>query len=304
MAEVNVLHGHTRSAWRDYLELCKPKVVALMLLTSAIGMLLATPAMVAWDIMIFGNIGIALCAGSAATINHFVDRHVDLKMARTSNRPVAKGRVEPQQALIFALLIGTLGMAILLVFINALTAWLTLASLLGYALIYTLFLKRATPQNIVIGGIAGAAPPLLGWVSVTGEIHGYGLLLVLIIFAWTPPHFWALAIHRKDDYAKADIPMLPVTHGERYTKLHVLLYTIILFMVTLLPYATGMFNWLYLLGAVSLGGGFIYWSIVLLIGKQKNAAIETFKYSIIYLMALFVVMLLDHYLLPTQALFV
>ncbi len=304
MAEVNVLHGHTRSAWRDYLELCKPKVVALMLLTSAIGMLIATPAMVAWDIMIFGNIGIALCAGSAATINHFVDRHVDLKMARTSNRPVAKGRVEPQQALIFALLIGTLGMAILLVFINALTAWLTLASLLGYALIYTLFLKRATPQNIVIGGIAGAAPPLLGWVSVTGEIHGYGLLLVLIIFAWTPPHFWALAIHRKDDYAKADIPMLPVTHGERYTKLHVLLYTIILFMVTLLPYATGMFNWLYLLGAVSLGGGFIYWSIVLLIGKQKNAAIETFKYSIIYLMALFVVMLLDHYLLPTQALFV
>ncbi len=304
MAEVNVLHGHTRSAWRDYLELCKPKVVALMLLTSAIGMLLATPAMVAWDIMIFGNIGIALCAGSAATINHFVDRHVDLKMARTSNRPVAKGRVEPQQALIFALLIGTLGMAILLVFINALTAWLTLASLLGYALIYTLFLKRATPQNIVIGGIAGAAPPLLGWVSVTGEIHGYGLLLVLIIFAWTPPHFWALAIHRKDDYAKADIPMLPVTHGERYTKLHVLLYTIILFMVTLLPYATGMFNWLYLLGAVSLGGGFIYGSIVLLIGKQKNAAIETFKYSIIYLMALFVVMLLDHYLLPTQALFV
>ncbi len=294
----NSIVASNRPLWRDYLELCKPKVVALMLLTSLIGMLLATPGLVPLDIIILGNLGIALCAGSAAAVNHLVDRHIDLKMRRTHNRPIAKGRVGPQQALIFAFAIGLLGMAILLFFINALTAWLTLASLLGYALVYTLFLKRATPQNIVIGGIAGAAPPLLGWTAVTNSIDGHGLLLVLIIFAWTPPHFWALAVHRKDDYAKADIPMLPVTHGERYTKLHILLYTIILCIVTLLPYLTGMFNWLYLLGAVVLGGGFIYWSVVMLIGKNEKAPMETFKYSIIYLMALFVVMLLDHYLLP------
>ena len=269
-----------------------------MLLTSVIGMLLATPNMVPWDIMLLGNLGIALCAGSAAVINHIVDRHIDQKMRRTSNRPIVKGRVQPQQALLFALAIGIAGMATLLIFINATTAWLTLASLLGYALVYTLFLKRATPQNIVIGGIAGAAPPLLGWTAVTGEIHGHGLLLVLIIFAWTPPHFWSLAVHRKEEYANADIPMLPVTHGEHYTKLHILLYTFMMFAVTLLPFATGMFGWIYLLGALVLGGGFIYWSIVLLMGKQPNAAMDTFKYSIVYLMALFVVMLLDHYVLP------
>lgn len=287
-----------RPLWKDYLELCKPKVVLLMLLTSVIGMLLATTGFVPLDILILGNLGIALCAGSAAAINHLVDRHIDLKMMRTHNRPIAKGRVEPQQALIFAFVIGSCGMAILLFFVNALTAWLTLASLLGYALVYTLFLKRATPQNIVIGGLAGAAPPLLGWTAVTNSIDGHGLLLALIIFAWTPPHFWALAVHRKDDYAKADIPMLPVTHGERYTKLHILLYTIILCIVTFLPYLTGMFNWLYLLGAIVLGGGFLYWSIVMLISDRKDAPMETFKYSIIYLMCLFVIMLLDHYLLP------
>jgi protoheme IX farnesyltransferase len=271
-----------------------------MLLTSLIGMLLATTEFVGIDILIFGNLGIAFCAGSAATINHLVDRHVDLKMQRTLNRPIAKGRVEPQQAFIFAIITGALGMAILLYFINALTAWLTLASLLGYAVIYTLFLKRATPQNIVIGGLAGAAPPLLGWTAVTNSVDGHGLLLVLIIFAWTPPHFWALAVHRKDEYAKADIPMLPVTHGERYTKLHILLYTIILCIVTLLPYLTGMFNWLYLLGAVVLGAGFMYWSIVMLVTDRKDAPMETFKYSIVYLMCLFVIMLLDHYLLPSS----
>jgi len=289
-----------RPVWRDYLELCKPRVVALMLLTSLIGMLLSTPGLVPLDVIVLGNLGIALCAGSAATINHLVDRRIDLKMQRTHNRPIAKGRVEPQQALIFALATGLLGMAILLFFINALTAWLTLASLLGYALVYTLFLKRATPQNIVIGGLAGAAPPLLGWTAVTNSLDGHGLLLVLIIFAWTPPHFWALAVHRKDEYAKADIPMLPVTHGERYTKLHILLYTIILCVVTLLPYLTGMFNWLYLLGAIVLGAGFVYWSLVMLLGNNPDSAMETFKYSIIYLMALFVVMLLDHYLLPVN----
>jgi protoheme IX farnesyltransferase len=296
----NSILSSDQPTWRDYFELCKPKVVALMLLTSLIGMLLASPDMVPLGIIFWGNLGIALCAGSAATINHLVDRHIDQKMQRTSNRPVAKGRVAPQQALMFALLVGVLGMAILLVFINAITAWLTLASLLGYALVYTLFLKRATPQNIVIGGLAGAAPPLLGWTSVTNSIDGHGLLLVLIIFAWTPPHFWALAVHRKDEYAKADIPMLPVTHGEQYTKLHILLYTIILCIVTVLPYITGMFSWLYLIGAVVLGGGFIYWSIVMLLQKQGNAAMETFNYSIIYLMSLFVIMLLDHYLLPTH----
>ena len=286
--------------WKDYLELCKPKVVALMLLTSVIGMLLATPGLVPWQIMLLGNLGIAFCAGSAAVINHIVDRHIDQKMRRTSNRPIVKGRVQPQQALLFALILGILGTATLLTFTNLTTTWLTLACLIGYALVYTLFLKRATPQNIVIGGIAGAAPPLLGWTAVTGEIHGHGLLLVLIIFAWTPPHFWALAVHRKDEYASADIPMLPVTHGERYTKLHIMLYTLIMFVVTLLPFVTGMFGWVYLLGAVILGSGFIYWSIVLLIGKQPNAAMDTFRYSIVYLMALFVVMLLDHYLLPSS----
>ena len=195
-----------------------------MILTVVIGMCLATPGWVARDILFFGNLGIALCAGSAAVINHVVDRRIDTVMARTMKRPVATGKVEPLNALLFALAIGVAGMGILLTLVNALTAWLTLASLLGYAVVYTLFLKRATPQNIVIGGIAGAAPPLLGWTAVTGEFHGNALLLVLIIFAWTPPHFWALAIHRKEEYAKADVPMLPVTHGEAYTKLHILLY--------------------------------------------------------------------------------
>ena len=287
----------SRATWRDYYELTKPRVVMLMILTSVIGMLLAVPGMVPLDILILGNLGIALCAGSAAAVNHLVDRQIDIKMARTSNRPIARGRIEPQKAVLFALVLGCAGMGILLAFVNALTAWLTLVSLLGYAVVYTMFLKRATPQNIVIGGIAGAAPPLLGWVAVTGELHGHGLLLVLIIFAWTPPHFWALAVHRRDEYAKADIPMLPVTHGIAYTKLHILLYTFVLFAVTLLPFATAMLGWLYLLGAVVLGVGFIYWAIEMLRDKNPNAGMETFRYSIIYLMALFCIMLLDHYLI-------
>jgi protoheme IX farnesyltransferase len=215
---------------------------------------------------------------------------------------VAQGRVGTLQAAAFALVLGAAGMAVLLIWINALTAWLTLASLVGYAFIYTLFLKRATPQNIVIGGLAGAAPPLLGWTAVTGEIHGHALLLVLIIFAWTPPHFWALAIHRREEYAAVDIPMLPVTHGVAFTKLHILLYTVIMFLITLLPFVTRLSGPLYLLGAVVLGVGFLYWAIVLIRGTNPNAPMETFKYSIIYLMALFVVMLLDHYLFPIQAL--
>lgn len=288
----------SQPVWRDYLELCKPKVVALMLLTSLIGMLLAVPGMVPIGVVFWGNLGIALCAGSAAAVNHLVDRQIDQKMQRTHNRPIAKGRLDPINAALFAFVIGMLGMLVLWIFVNALTAWLTLASLVGYALIYTLFLKRATPQNIVIGGLAGAAPPLLGWTAVTNSIDGHALLLVLIIFAWTPPHFWALAVHRKDDYAKADIPMLPVTHGEQYTKVHIVLYTIIMILVTVLPYITGMFHELYLAGALILGAGFLYWSVVMLFNRHPNAPMETFRYSIIYLMALFVVMLLDHYLLP------
>ncbi|WP_226643794.1 heme o synthase [Microbulbifer variabilis] len=281
--------------WRDYYELTKPRVVMLMILTSLIGMLLAVPGMVPFSILIWGNLGIALCAGSAAAVNHLVDRYIDTKMARTSNRPVARGRVEPRKAIIFSLLLGILGMAVLMIFVNILTAWLTLISLIGYAVIYTMFLKHATPQNIVIGGLAGAAPPLLGWTAVTNEIHPHALLLVLIIFAWTPPHFWALAVHRREDYARAKVPMLPVTHGVPYTNLHILLYTFILFAVSLLPFATAMLGWLYLLGAIVLGLGFVYWSLVMLRGRDSNAGIETFKYSIIYLMALFCIMLLDHY---------
>lgn len=291
-----------RATWRDYKELTKPNVVLLMILTSAIGMFMAVPGMVPLHVLVLGNLGIALCAGAAATVNHLVDQRIDQRMSRTYKRPVAQGRIGTGQAAAFALLTGGLGMAILLIWVNALTAWLTLASLVGYAFVYTMFLKRATPQNIVIGGLAGAAPPLLGWTAVTGEIHGHALLLVLIIFAWTPPHFWALAIHRREEYAAVDIPMLPVTHGVAFTKLHILLYTVIMFLITLLPYATRMSGPLYLLGAVVLGGGFLYWAIELLRGKNVNAPMETFRYSIIYLMALFVVMLVDHYLFPVSTL--
>ncbi|MCP6696965.1 heme o synthase [Pseudomonas donghuensis] len=286
-----------QAGWRDYLELTKPKVVVLMLITSLVGMFLATRAGVPWTILLFGNLGIACCAGGAAVVNHVVDRRIDALMARTHKRPIAEGRVTPAAALTFALLLATLGMALLLVFTNALTAWLTLASLLGYAVIYTGFLKRATPQNIVIGGLAGAAPPLLGWVAISGHISAEPLLLVLIIFAWTPPHFWALAIHRKEEYAKADIPMLPVTHGEHYTKVHILLYTLVLLAVSLLPYAIHMSGPLYLACALALGGRFLQWAWVLYRGSRPHAAIKTFKYSIWYLLLLFIALLVDHYLL-------
>jgi len=294
-AEINTI----AVSWRDYLELCKPNVVALMVLTSLIGMLLATDQAVPMAVLIFGNLGIALCSGSAAAVNHIVDRHVDDKMARTLNRPLAQGRLKTEYAVIFALITGIIGMAILLVFTNVLTAWLTLASLVGYAFIYTMFLKHATPQNIVIGGLAGAAPPLLGWTAVTGEIHHNALLLVLIIFAWTPPHFWALAVHRKDEYAKAKIPMLPVTHGEYYTKINILLYTLLLIVVTTIPYLTGMFGWLYLVSSLLLGLGFLYWAVVMLRSKGGNSGMKTFQYSIVYLMVLFAVMLVDHYFIAT-----
>ncbi|MEE3923812.1 heme o synthase [Pseudomonas viridiflava] len=285
------------SLWQDYLELTKPKVVVLMLITSMIGMFLATDTAVPWITLIVGNLGIGLCAAGAAVVNHVVDRRIDAQMARTHHRPIAQGRVPPVAALSFALLLALSGQALLFIFINALTAWLTLASLLGYAVIYTGFLKRATPQNIVIGGLAGAAPPLLGWVAVTGQVSAEPLLLVLIIFAWTPPHFWALAIHRKAEYARVEIPMLPVTHGEHYTKLHIVLYTCILLAVSLLPYVIHMSSLLYLLCALALGLRFLRWSWVLYRGTRPHAAINTFKYSVWYLFLLFIALLADHYLL-------
>ena len=293
-----VLTAHAASAsWRDYLELTKPRVVLLMLITSLVGMFLATRAGVPWTVLLFGNLGIGLCAGAAAAVNHVVDRRIDSIMARTHKRPVTSGRVSPVAALAFALALAIAGMSLLLLFTNELAAWLTLASLLGYAVIYTGFLKRATPQNIVIGGLAGAAPPLLGWVAVTGQVTAEPLLLVLIIFAWTPPHFWALAIHRKDEYAKVNVPMLPVTHGVHYTKVHILLYTAMLLAVSFMPFAIHMSGPLYLAAAVLLGARFLYWTIALYRDSRPHAAIKTFKFSIWYLFALFIALLVDHYLL-------
>jgi len=282
-------------AWRDFYELCKPRVVALMMLTSVVGMLLATPDGLPWHALFWGNLGIALMASSAAAINHIVDQRIDAVMARTKQRPIVQGRVDAVHALLFAFALAVVGMGILLMMVNQLTAWLTLASLIGYAVIYTLFLKRATPQNIVLGGLAGAAPPLLGWTAVTNSVDAHALLLVLIIFAWTPPHFWALAVHRKEEYSKAEIPMLPVTHGERYTKLHILLYTFILFAVTLLPFISGMSGWIYFVSAVLLGLRFLDWAIAMWRDSRPHSAIKTFKYSITYLMLLFLALLVDHY---------
>lgn len=296
MAEALGTVAAEQASWHDYLEMCKPKVVALMLLTSVIGMFLSTPGMVPLDILLFGNLGIALAAGSAASVNHIVDRQIDLMMARTHKRPMAQGRVKLSHAIVFAVMVGVLGISILVVLVNPLTAWLTLASLIGYAFIYTGFLKRATPQNITIGGLSGAIPPLLGWTSVTDSLDPHALLLVLIIFAWTPPHFWALAIHRQEEYAKVKIPMLPVTHGERFTALHILLYTLMMIAVSLLPFVTGMSGLLYLLCAITLGAGFLYWAAVLIRGTNPRAPLKTFRYSITYLMLLFVAMLVDHYL--------
>jgi protoheme IX farnesyltransferase len=272
----------------------------LMLLCTVVGMFLATTGMVPWDILVFGNLGVALVAGSAAALNHLVDAGIDAKMARTQSRPIAQGRVSSLQGAIFIGITGIAGLTILAVLVNPLTAWLNLASWVGYGIIYTVYLKRATPQNIVIGGIFGAAPPLFGWTAVTNSIDGGGLLLVLIIFAWTPPHFWALAIDRMEDYRKVDIPMLPVTHGEHYTKVHILLYTIIMIVTSIMPYLIGMSNLLYLVSALALGAGFLYWSLKMLLGNDPRAPIETFRYSIFYLMALFIALLVDHYIFPVS----
>lgn len=284
-----------QASWRDYYQLTKPKVVALMMVTTLVGMALASPGWIPLNALILGNLGIALCAGSAACVNHLVDEEIDQRMARTQGRPVAAGRVPVRNAVIFAAVTAAVGAGILAYGVNMLTAWLTLASLIGYAFIYTLLLKRATPQNIVIGGLAGAAPPLLGWTSVTGSIDPEALLLVLIIFAWTPPHFWALAIHRKDEYAKVNVPMLPVTHGDKFTRLHILLYTIILVLITIMPYLIGMSGLVYLAGAMVLNIGYLYWGIRLMVSKDEKDPMRSFGYSIWYLLALFVALLVDHY---------
>lgn len=282
--------------WRDYIELCKPRVVLLMLLTVVVGMYLATPGWIDLSLVGFTLMGIGFCAGSAAAINHLVDRHIDSIMARTKKRPVAHGRVSVGQALWFALIIGVLGLSVLTVYVNKLTALLTFVTLIGYAGVYTGYLKRATSQNIVIGGLAGAAPPLLGWTAVTNQLDPQALLLVLIIFTWTPPHFWALAIYRLEEYKHAQIPMLPVTHGIQFTKLNVYLYTILLLVVSVLPFVIGMSGLIYLIGALILGGRFLYWAHKLYRTEKPVVAMQTFRFSIVYLMFLFVFLLIDHYL--------
>ncbi len=282
--------------WRDYYALTKPGVVQLLVFTAIVGMFLSTPGMVPWETLVFGSLGIALAAASAAAINHVLDQRIDAAMARTRMRPLPSGRIGERDALTFALGLGLAGLAILVLFVNALTAALTFLSLIGYAVVYTAYLKRATPQNIVIGGAAGAAPPVLGWAAVTNEISGYALLLFLIIFTWTPPHFWALAIARRRDYERAEIPMFPVAYGEEMTKSFVIYYTILLVVVTILPYLTGMSGVLYLLGALALGAGFLGYVLRLKLAPRQDTAMKTFAYSITYLMALFSFLLVDHYI--------
>jgi protoheme IX farnesyltransferase len=282
-------------SWRDYLALCKPRVVALIVFTALIGMLMASPTLVPLDRLLIANLGIALAAASAAAINHVAEHRIDALMARTKNRPLPQGELNTRQAFIFALALGFLSMYLLVAFINVLTAVLTFLSLIGYAVIYTMYLKHATPQNIVIGGAAGAAPPVLGWTAVTGTLDPHSLLLFLIIFAWTPPHFWALAVYRREDYANAEIPMLPNTHGPAFTRLHVLLYTILLIAVTLLPFATYMCGPIYLAGAMALNAVFLYYAIRMQFDDSDALAYATFKYSIVYLTLLFAVLFVDHY---------
>ena len=280
----------------NYLDLCKPKVVVLIIFTAIIGMFLAVPGMVPLQVLVFGTLGIGLAASSAAAFNHFLDRKQDATMGRTRHRPLPTGQLEGSHVVAFATTLGILSMLALMFFVNTLTAVLTFTSLIGYALIYTVYLKHATPQNIVIGGAAGAAPPVLGWCAVTGTIDPHALLLFLIIFVWTPPHFWALAVARRDEYAKANIPMLPVTHGADFTRLHILLYTILLVLVTLLPYLTGMSGIFYFAVSLVLNVIFLYYSIVLIRSRDDGIAMKTFGFSILYLMILFSVLLIDHYL--------
>ena len=291
--QANSVNDLSASSWRDYLELCKPRVVLLMLLCATVGMFLATDSLVAFDLLLFTNLGIALVAGSAASVNHIIDAQIDINMARTAQRPIAQGRVSVKSGILFSAVTGIAGMSILALLVNPLTAWLNLGSWIGYGIIYSAYLKCATPQNIVIGGLFGAAPPLFGWTAVTNQIDAGGVLLVMIIFTWTPPHFWALALDRKEEYAKVNIPMLPVTHGERVTKYYILGYTLLLAGVTVIPFMIGMSGVFYLLSALALGFVFVVWSIRLLL-DHDGAAIKTFRYSIFYLMMLFICLLIDH----------
>ena len=282
---------------RSYYLLCKPNVVYMMLICALVGMLLAEDSVSSITTIMVALLGIALCSGSAAAINQVIDRNADAAMTRTDQRPLPQGDLSPFHASSFALVIGVLGALILYFYINTLTMILTLASLIGYAFIYTVYLKRATPQNIVIGGLAGAAPPLLGWSAISNTIDPYALLLVLIIFVWTPPHFWALAIYRKDEYAKESIPMLPVTHGVSFTKLQIVLYTIILFIVSVLPYIVLMSGFVYLISAITLSSLFMYYSIKLYFSDDDAVAMKTFNFSIYYIFLIFIALLCDHYLI-------
>lgn len=279
---------------RNYIELCKPRVVMLMILTSIVGMCLAPSTSIPIVPLILGNLGIALVASAAATLNHVADQHIDKLMRRTERRPIVQGKITVKNSLIFSGLMCIIGMLILFLFINSLTAILTFLSLIGYAVCYTLYLKHATPQNIVIGGIAGAVPPLLGWTAVTGSISPEALLLVLIIYVWTPPHFWALAIYRLEDYAKANIPMLPNTHGVAYTKLNIVLYTLLLLCVTSLPFIIKMSGLIYLVGITLANLIFLFYALRLFFSDNKKYAISTFRYSIYYLGILFLLLLIDH----------
>jgi len=293
----NEIKMNEQASWRDYYDLCKPRVIVLLVITAMVGVVLASPVgELSIFVLIVSSIGIGLGSAAGAVINQIVERESDAKMARTESRPLPQGRVEQKNAFIFALLLAAGSVFVLTAWINVLTAVLTFASMIGYAVIYTMYLKKATPQNIVIGGLAGAMPPLLGWVAVTNSIDPQGLLLVLIIYTWTPPHFWALAIHRRDDYAKVNLPMLPVTHGIEFTKYSILGYTIIMIMVTLLPYLIFMSGWIYLVCATLLNLYFLYMVLVLMFSKKDNAAMKTFVYSINYLLLLFVSMVVDHYL--------
>jgi protoheme IX farnesyltransferase len=284
--------------WRRYLELTKPRVVALVTFTAIVGTLLASPGAPPLEALVWGNLGIALAAACAATLNHVLDRRIDAQMARTRARPLPSGQLTEREALAFAAVLGVAAMAMLAFLVNLLTAVLTFLSLIGYAVIYTLWLKRATSPNIVIGGAAGAAPPVLGWAAVTNGIDPNALLLFVIIFVWTPPHFWALAIARRDEYARAGIPMLPVTHGLAYTRLQVLLYTVLLTVVTLMPFLTRMSGLAYLAAALALNAGFLYYALALKITAREELPMRVFRFSVTYLMWLFAALLVDHYL-PT-----
>jgi len=293
---LDIKPGGWRTTFASYYELTKPNVVLTMVFTAWVGMLLAKPGTFPLNAFIFGTLGIALMSGAAAAVNHVVDRYVDAKMYRTKNRPLPTGNLSPANCFTFAFVIGLTGLLILLFFVNTLTAVLTTLSLIGYAFIYSLWLKRATPQNIVIGGLAGASPPLLGWTAVTNQIDAYALVLVLIIFVWTPPHFWALAIYRKEDYAKAGIPMLPVTHGNDFTRLQIIFYTVLLLLVSLLPFLVGGNGVMYMIGALFLGGVFLYHALMMWYTKSDAWATKTFVFSIVYLLLLFTFLLIDRYL--------